>query len=231
MAVTTTGQDILDAAYAKSLKNRPGEIATAGTELLKLVVRSMHGLYAYAARVNPIFFAETASVAFASPGWARPALAESVIRIENGTAEVVVVPYNQRDAEPGKPAVWRFGQIYRPASAGGLDPQGGSLTFFYAKRPTTPASLAATLDALWTEQFNELLVLEVAIYLALKDGRGEEVPGLTADRDRWVTMFTAFLEHETAQERRSYGHVHRFTGPSLVPLVSLLAGGSSAAAA
>lgn len=230
MAVTTTGQMLLDAAYAKSLKNRPGEIATGATELLNLIIRSMQGLYAYAARVNPMFFSETAAVAFVSPGWTRPPLAESVIRIENPNgAEVVIVPYDQRDAEPGKPALWRFGQIYRPASSAAVNPQSGALTFFYAKRPTAPANLAATVDALWTEQFNELLVLELAIYLALKDGRGEEVPGLTADRDKWLTLYTAFLEHETAQERRSYGHVHRFVGPSLVPLTSLLAGGARAA--
>lgn len=232
MATTTTAQNIIDWAYGKSLKNRPGDIATAGTELLNLVVRSMHGLYAYAARVNPVFFAETAAVTYVAPGWARPPLAESVIRIEDGTLrEVVVVPYDQRNAEPGKPALWRFGQIYRPATLAAPNPQTGTLTFFYAKRPTTPATVNATLDPLWTEQFNELLVLEMAIYLALKDGRGEEVPGLTAERDRWVTLYTGFLEHETAQERRSYGHVHRFTGPSLVPLMSLLAGGSMAKAA
>lgn len=231
MAVVTSPQDILDAAYAKSLKNRPGEIATNATELLKLVVRAMHGLYAYAARVNPMYFAETASVVYATPGWARPATAESVIRIEkaDGT-EVVVVPYDQRNAEPGKPALWRFGQVYRPASTNTINPQNESLTFFYSKRPTTPASLSATLDALWAEQFNELLALEVAIYLALKDGRGEEVPGLTADRDRWIALYSAFLEHETAQERRSYGHAHRFTGPSLVSLTALLAGGTMRAA-
>lgn len=229
MAVTTTPQMILDAAFGKSLKNRPSDIATAPTELLNLVVRSMHGLYAYAARVNPMYFAETAPVTFASPGWARPATAESVLRIENSTfTEVVVVPYDQRDAEPGQPAVWRFGQIYRPASSVAPNPQSGNLTFFYAKRPTTPASLGATLDALWAEQFNELLALEVAIYLALKDGRQEEVPGLITDRDRWIALFSAFLEHETAQERQSYGQVNRFAGPSLVPVMSLLAGGKAA---
>lgn len=212
----------------KSLKNIPGQIATQATELLNLLNRSMEGLYAFAARVNPTYFAETASVGFAGAGWTRPAAAESIIRIETpGFVEVIVVPFDQRDAEPGKPAVWRFGQLFRSAGNAN-DPTSGNLTFFYAKRPTAPVALANTLDPLWAEQFNELLALEVAIYLALKDGRASEVDGLMQDRDRWVTLYAAFLEHETANERREYGQAQRFVGPSLVPLTALLAGGKVA---
>lgn len=228
MAVTTTPTDILTAAYSKSTKNRPGSIATESTELLQVVIRAMRGLYAFAARINPTYFAETAAVAFASPGWARPQNAESVYRIEDPTAaEVVVVPFDDRAAESGKPAVFSFGQIYRPASAGVPNPQSGNLTFFYAKRPTDPATLVATLDALWTEQFNELLILEVAIYLASKDGRADELGPLMQSRDKWATLFAAFLEHETANERRRYGHVARINIKSIVPAYSLLAGGNA----
>lgn len=226
--MVTTAQDIVDAAMGRSLKNIPNQIATGATELLKTVNRAMDGLYAFAARVNPLFFADSLSVAYSAPGWARPPQAESVFRIEDPSfVEVVVVPYDQRDAEPGKPALYRLGQVFR--SAGNTnDPTSGNLTFFYSKRPTAPAALANTLDSLWAETFNELLSLEVAIYLALKDGRAEEIQGLMADRDRWVTLFVAFLEHETANERRAYGHAQRFTGPSLIPLTALLAGGKVA---
>lgn len=229
MAVVTTPQDILNGAYAKSLKNRPGAIASESSELLQLVIRATRGLYAAAARINPTFFAESAVVAFAAGGWARPQNAEAVFRIENPTpAEVVVVPFEDRRAEPGLPAVYSFGQLYRPASAGAPDPQAGNLTFFYAKRPTDPATLATALDALWTEQFNELLILEVAIYLAIKDGRDSEVVNYKVDRDRWANLFFAFLEHETLNERRRFGQVARFNTKSMMPVWSLLAGGSAA---
>lgn len=229
MAVTTTPQDILNGAYAKSLKNRPGAIASESSELLQLVIRAMRGLYAAAARINPTFFAESAVVVFGAPGWARPQNAEAVFRIENPAgAEVVVVPFDDRRAEPGLPAVYNFGQVYRPASAGAPDPQAGNLTFFYAKRPTDPATLAATLDALWTEQFNELLILELAIYLAIKDGRDGEVNAYKSDRDVWATRFFAFLEHETLNERRRFGQVARFNTKSMMPVWSLLAGNSAA---
>jgi len=370
MAVVTTPQDILNGAYAKSMKNDAGTIATESTELLEVVIRAMRGLYAFAARVNPTFFAETASVAFSSPGWARPASAESVFKIEmpsglsqhgllaidatpesfktsqvayykiagvlyskvattgisftaahtvntgaaagtywgailvqidaggtistkvvaadqaystealaisnlpapdasnvalghitvnsnsgaawtgntddltdgsdcveanfyNASAwsnfQVVTVPFDDPTAESGLPAVFSFGQIYRPAGNSN-DPTSGNLTFYYAKRPDDPASLSSTLDALWTEQFNELLILEVAIYLALKDsgsGRETELGGLMKDRDKWAQLFIAFLEHETSNERRRFGHTRRFNTNTMVPLGQLLAGGSS----
>jgi hypothetical protein len=232
MAVTTTPQDILEAAYAKSLKNRAGTIATETTELLQVVIRALRGLYAFAARINPAFFGDTATVAEAS-GWPRPPGAESVFRIEfnaSPNAEVVVVPFDDRTAEEGLPAVYSFGQYYQSAG-NALDPTTEALDFYYAKRPDDPASVTATIDPLWVEQFNELLILEVAIYLAQKDlgesGRADELKVLMADRDRWLNLFVAHLEHETANERRRSGHVRRFNTNWMVPLNSLVAGGTS----
>lgn len=229
MPVTTKPRDIIEAAYAKSLKNRPGAIASESGELLQLVIRSMRGLYAFAARINPLFFAESAVVAQAAGAWPRPQNAEAVFRIETGAGvEVVVVPFDDRRAEPGIGAVYEFGQKYMPASAGAPDPGNVPLTFYYAKRPTDPANLDATIDAMWTEQFNELLILEVAIYLALKDGRADEVGALKADRDRWANLFAAFLEHESMNERRRFGQVARFNVKSMMPVWSLLAGNTAA---
>lgn len=320
MAVTTTPQMILDAAYAKSMKNKPGTIATETTELLQVVIRALRGIYAFAARVNPTFFAVKEPVNESTGTWPRPANAESVFRIEgqvpvaaaavagantgNGTvgsiaatrlgvaetitltatavptvfsvvgsvtgaladatvgtaytssvigflisagsaafvendsftiavtletAEVVLVPFDDRKAEEGKPSLYAFGQTYH-AAGNATDPL-GSLDFFYSKRPSDPASLGATLDELWTEQFNELLVLETAIYLAVKDagsGREAEMAALKLDRDHWAKLFVAFLEHADANERRRYGHIRRINTSTLVPLSSILAGGTAA---
>lgn len=229
MAVTTTPRDILNGAYGKSTKNKPGTIATEATELLQVVIRAMRGLYAAAARVNPYFFAESLDVTLVSGAWPRPELAEAVARIERtgtttgGTGaagdRVVVVPFHDRKAEPGFGAVYTFGQRY--FSAGNVnDPTGGDLKFFYAKRPTSPADLDTVLDALWREEFNELLMLEVAIYLAIKDERDGEVPGLTIDRNRWLSGFVAHLEHETLDVRHRFGHVHRINTATIMPLLA-----------
>lgn len=236
MAVTTTPRNIIDAAYAKSTKNKPGTIATESTELLQLVIRALRGLYAVAARVNPTFFAEDDDVTLGSGVWTRPEVAESIYRLERvagttggtGSAgdEVVVVPFDDKTAEEGMNAVYEFGQKFYSAG-NSLDPTGGDLKFYYAKRPDDPATLVATLDPLWQESYNELLILETAIYLAVKDHRDDEVTNLKSDRDVWAGLFIAFLEHCTANERRRYGHLHVINTKTLIPLSALFAGGAN----
>ncbi len=222
--MATTIQTWLDAAYGKSLKNRPGEIATNATELYNVGVRILRGLFAIGARINPGFYGGSSTVGFASPGWARPTGAESIDYIESAPGvEVVVVDSLQRDAEPGTPAVYAWGQVYRPASAAAINPQAGNLTFFYSRVAPAPATITDVIDSQWPEQFNELPQLEIALYLANKDGRADEVPGYTADRDRWLTLYVAFLEHETGNVRRRYA-TRRFSAPSMVAIKALLAG-------
>lgn len=214
-----TVQQVLTAAYAKSTKNRPGAIGTEATELVAVVGRALQGLFALGARVNPAFFGASAAVAYAAPGWARPADAEAVLRIESSAGqEVVVVPLEDRQAELGKPAVYQLGQVYRGAG-NALDPTSGTLTFYYARRAQVPAALADPLDPLWPEAYLELLVLEVASALALKDGRLDEVQALAAERNMWLARFVAFLEHESRVVSRSYGQVQHVPLAALVPLL------------
>ena len=236
MAVTTTPRDIIVSAYAKSMKNKPGTIATESTELLQLVIRALRGLYSVAARVNPTFFAESADVTLGSSVWARPETSESIYRIErvsgttggtgNAGDEVVVVPFDDKKAEEGLNAVYEFGQKFYSAG-NSLDPTGGDLKFYYSKRPTDPATLDTALDALWQESYDELLILETAIYLAMKDTRAEEVKDLKGERDVWASLFIAFLEHCTANERRRFGHIHTIVTKRLIPLNALFAGGAN----
>jgi hypothetical protein len=226
MAVTTTVQDILDAAYSRSTQNNPGTIATESTELLSVVQRALDGTYAMAARINPTFFAAESQVAAPGAGlpWARPELAEAIFRIENAGVEVVVVPYDDRTAEAGLPAVYEWGQgFYEAGNAGDPDDTADALDFFYATRPATLTLLTSTLDSMWREQFNELLVLEVAIYLAVKDGaaqsRATELTALVAERLRWANRFCSHLEHATPIQRRRFGHVRRFNTEALLPVL------------
>lgn len=240
MAVTTTVRQLVEAAYGKSLKNRAGAIASESGELYEFVIRVIRGIYAGAARINPGFFGAQADVAFAAGGWARPEGAQMIYRIEAAAAgpptsiasgtEIKVLPFDQRRIEPAIPSVYRWAQVYKPVSASAtvppISPQNGTLTFFYSKRPATPApaSFEGVIDSMWVEDFNELLILRIARYLAIKDGRGEEVAGLTGEIGEWANQFIAFLEHETVNETRSYGHIARFNAPSVIPILSLIAG-------
>jgi hypothetical protein len=223
--VATTGQDILNAAYALSAKNRPGTIATEATELVKFINRAMRGLFAIAARVNPTYFAEGTPVVPADSQWARPLAAECLFRIEkvSDASEVVVVPFDDRKAEPSMPAVYEMGGFFRPA--GNPNDPTGNLIFWHTRLPDDLANLASALDADWPEQHNDVLVYEVAIYLALKDGRMDEVAALRAEREQPLQLYIAHLEHATINTRSRFSQVRRFTTNSLVPLKALLAGG------
>lgn len=224
-----TPLDILVAAYAKSKKNQPNKIATEATELLAVVNRVIRVYFQIGVRVNPTFFGGLLAVPFSSPGWARPATAEAVYRIElPDTTVVIVVAFDERNAEPTVPAVYRFGQVYRPAG-NPLDPTSEDLTFFFSRRPADAADTASAIDSQFPEAYAEMAILETAIYLAMKDGRGEEVAYLAAERDRWLLMYLSFLEHETLNERRVTGPASFVTGGA-VPLSSLLAGPTSVVA-
>jgi hypothetical protein len=232
--MATTPQDIIVAALARSTKNKPGTIATASTELFHVVVRLLRGLYSYAATVNYTVFAGlldvTATTKAGGPvgvtkGWQRPGDAELVFRIERtatttggvGTTgdPVIVVPYDDRQAETGLPAVFRMGQTYFPAG-NAIDPTGGDLRFFFSRVPDDPKSFIDPLDAQWIEQYNDLLIIPCAIYLAKKDGRADEVPGLESEQQAWMALFTEFLKHPEL-ERRRIGLVRRIPGTPVSP--------------
>ena len=224
--MATTVQDIVVAALARSAKNRPGYLATNSTELTGSVYRVLRGFFAAGARINPTFYGKTASVALTAGGWPRPADCEAVFRIETPATppvEVVVVPYDDRAAETSKPALYRLGQVYFSAG-NSLDPTVGNLTFWYSKQPGVLAGLTDTLDPLWPETFNNALIIDLAMYLAIKDGRADEAQVLQPERDRWVTLYQAFLEHETMNEVRRFANVRLFNSPSMHDLTKMLAG-------
>jgi hypothetical protein len=222
MAVTTTVQEILDAAFAKSTKNQPGTIATSGVELLQVVIRSLRGLYAFAARVNPLQFSTVAVVAEVTGFWARPEAAQSIFRVEGpGGSEVAVVPFDDRQAEPSVPSIYEFQSGFN-AVTNASGTTSGFLTFWFSQRPDdpTPLDLTGILDPDWVEDFNELLILEVALYLSLKDGRMEEVAGFKQNRNDWARLFANYLQHATANLRRRFGHQRIIDVETLLPMLT-----------
>lgn len=228
-----TPNEIFTAALAKNRKNQPGIIATPA-ELFAQFRRYYPIFWTIAARVNPTFFGKISNVNFspALEGWPRPADAESIYRIEEDGQKIEVVPFDERDADPFTPAVYEWGQVFY-AAGNADDPVGESaesvetgLTFWYSKEPDVPADADTELESLWPRTYDELLVLEHAIILALKDERFDEVQLLKVERDGWLRRFIAHLEHATVGVMRSTGTAQRFTGQSYVPLNALLAGGT-----
>lgn len=222
----STPRDIVISAYGHSTKNRPGQIATIETELLGVVTRAFRGLWAFAARVNPEFFGKEVAVIPAANLWTRPADAELIWLIENPLGkEVAVVRRSDKLAESGLPSVTFFGQRFRTTGAAPGPLGTDTLTFFYSMIAPAPATIDTAFDALWPTHFDELLIRETALYLAIKDGRDEEVGGLTTERDKWAQLFAAFLEHETANVRVRYGAIRTFNVQTLIS--AHLAGGTN----
>lgn len=230
MAVTTSYQDIVEMGMATSTKNQPDEIATSAVELLNFLHRTLSGLYSVAARFAPTVFGVISSpVSFASVGWARPEDAENIYLVEkeDGT-KVTILTFEERD-EPLEPVrLYELGGYFR-LSTGATDPDSGdNLVFYYAKSPTTPSDLSDTLDALWKESYNGLLGAELGLRLASKDGREEEIPAFTGERNRWARLFVAYLEHHTSAAISKHGTSQRHANAMLAALDTILTPGSEA---
>lgn len=223
MAVTITPQDVLNQAYAKSLKNQPGFIANEATELLAQVNRALRALYSIAASINPTFFGKSADMSEAGQTWLEPDDAESVYYMEekSGGAEVIVVPVNEQDVEPGKKAVYSVGRVFRASST---NPPSAVVTAYYSKKSEIAASLSTPLDQTWDEGHNELLVLELALFLAIKDGRAEELGGLAQQRNMELRRFVTRLEHHLANIRSRFGPAIAITSPATLTYSELLLG-------
>ena len=223
--MTITPQAILNAAYGKSKKNQPGRIANEAVELLGEVNIAVRALFMYAARMNPYFFMSSANVSYSS-GWAFPAGAEAIFRIEFTATgvEVITVPLNDKEAETGEAAVYRVGQVFFGAG-NTLDPTNEDLTFYYSKSPTDAPNLSpGTIDVLFPDTYQEVLNLQIAKYLAIKDGRIDEGAMLQTQIDKWTLLFMAHLEHETMNLRERWGPPEPFNTSSMLALGSILGG-------
>lgn len=209
----TTVDDIILAAMGKSSKNRADTLANKANELLGVVYRSLCFYFSHAVTVDPAFFGDQALVTAVAGVWTMPDAVEALYRVEKAdTTEVAVVPFDDKQAEPGQPAIYRLGRSFKPAG-NPLDPVGGDLLFYYAKRADRPVNTAALLDPLWVEAYNELPILDVAIYLAAKDGRNDDVVALGGERKEWLGLFESFVEHNVLNEVRRFGNARQFNSP------------------
>ncbi len=227
MAATTTVQDILDGAYGTSTKNQPETIATEATELLKVVKRKIAGIYAFAARINPIHFSASLNVVGVASQWERPQASNAIFRIENATfGEIVVVPFDDRLAAEPKPSLYEFAGLFTADSAQTAPPAATeTLTFWFRKRPDdpNPDNLTGVLDPDWDDAYSDLLIFELAIYLSLKDGeesRPGELEGLKAERNQWAQLFGSYLQHSTANLQRRFGHRKHVDVETLLPMLT-----------
>lgn len=228
-------EDIIIAAHGTSTKNNPDRIADDATELLRVLNASYYGVYAIAARVNYTAFAVKERKTHDGTGWLRPTCAELIFRIELDATpdgqpdpEVMLVPFNEKDAEPGRPAVYELGPYYYPAG-NPLDPDAAEgLTFFYSPVPTSFTTLGSSGDASWWTRHDPLLIADVGMYLARKDGRGDDLAAMSAERERALQLYVNSLEHANVMERRSFGSARYMPSYTVESLRQMLIGGPPA---
>ena len=226
-----TVNDLIRAAIATSRHNVRDETAS-DAELIALIGDLLEGYVDEGARANRRFFGARFSVPFDSDvgGWRRPGDVTMVVRLEAGAGmvtagstviaagtEIVEIPLEQRDTEPGRPAVYSWGQFWYPAGRT-PDPVSGELIVFGSRRAIRPVTVDDPIDPLWPQGHLALLKWDLAIYLAAKDGdRESEVAIFTALRDREYERYLAFLRAESITETRDYGHGTPFPAPRVTP--------------
>lgn len=220
----TTYEEIITNAHGYSSKSRPDQIATKATELLALASRSVRAIFAIAARAHPEYWGQTANTAHDGVGWPRPANAQAVIGIQrsNDAVPVKIVPFDDRLAELSFPSVYFYGRKYR-ITGSALGPFNGDLlTIAYSRMPNKPLLLTDIIDAEWEEAFDNFVTVDVAIYLALKDGRLDEVETLKPVQQKEAQLFLDFMASANIGQVFRFGQPRRVTVPSIMPL---LAGG------
>jgi hypothetical protein len=222
--LATTYEEVIIAAHGYSSKSRPDQIATRSTELLAMANRAVRGLFAVAARVNPEYWGTSAVVAHDGAGWPRPENAQTVIAVQRTStgAEVAVVPLDDLEAEQSLASVYLLGRKYRIAGSPLGPIAADNLTIYYSRLPSKPSNLSDVIDAEWEETFDNFLAIEVAIYLARKDGRLDEVQDLRPDEQKEAQLFMDFMAHATPITSYRFGQPRRVALPSIMPL---LAGG------
>jgi hypothetical protein len=199
----TNCRTLIEAAYSRSTFNDPEKLATK-SELIGVIDRRMKQLYSVIARENPTYFGTRATMSSTNGTWERPnnPPAELIHRVEtsDGT-QVHITPFDDRKGEQ-PPAVYQYGQQYHTVGRTNDPAQNAALTFFYSKRhpdldpDKTPEHQDNQLDPMWPEQFNDLVVLHVARYLATKDGREGEIQVLAAEEQALMEVLFNHLRVE-----------------------------------
>lgn len=194
-----TYEEIINAAWGLSTKNVPGKTASEHPELTGVVHRSLKAVYQIAASINAPFFGAQQSVAGSGGSWTIPTRAEQVFYIENPSGdEVIVVRYDERDVDTQKPAVYQLGlEVFPAGNTPDPDPAADELLFFYAEDPgAAPTGVTDSLPTSWDDSHEDLLILQVGIYLARKDSgpRQGELQALIGERDRELARFVRKVE-------------------------------------
>ena len=222
--MTTTAKDIIQAALAGNTGNDPDDLA--GTpELVQRLSYKLRALCARANALNPWWSVVKTTVTGDASKWVLPS-ASPILYIHAGgeagtgadavlgsTEDLDLEVYRVRPSDTAAalaPRVYQSGEdLYSVGASGDPDPSvdGDTLAVYQvAVHPelddsAEPDAAANTLEELWPEQFNELLVMYLQEYLASKDeGRALEAARLAKQIEPLEASFLAYAKQRSMYE-------------------------------
>lgn len=203
----------ITAAVARSFRNM-GDAAASPQELLGVLSRLFAGYYGEAADQNPAVFARRTVNIWTGTGWDAPLDQYAVYRITWNGVPVVIVPFDDPQADTSVPAIYRLGSQYFPAGNPN-DPVGTNLIWFYQPVPPAFASVLDDPPTEWPQQFDERVICDLATYLAEKDGRPDDLAAMQREAAKWASLYSQWLAIADVNT------VRRFSLPTQVPTPSV----------
>jgi hypothetical protein len=216
--MTTTVQQIIEGAYAKSTANDPGRLAT-DAELLTRLARTYALMTALLARQRPDEWTSTTSVTLAGAdvGFDVPADTIEIRRIQNAQGKQVhLIPSNERERTTHiAPSMFQQGQRVSSRLLGGDPAAADVLSVLWLAPATGLTTLAQTIDPRFPLRHVEVLVGDLALYLDTKDD--ERDPGsfqkLAADHTFHLQSVAAEYNLEASALEFMHGAVTRVRAP------------------
>jgi hypothetical protein len=201
----TTVQQVIEAGYLRSSRNAPGKTAV-DAELIGFINRIYATYYLLMAKASPDRFRSELSVVLvgAPPSAAIPATVRDIIAAELAGAEVSIIPREEiaRSWHLAPCLVW-IGSVVRSRALTGDPVAGDTITLLVLLGATALAALADVLDPRFTDEYLELLILEVAVYLGIKDANrdADEHKTLVVERSAAQTTFLRLNGYSTSAVR------------------------------
>lgn len=209
----------ITAAVATSYRNLGDVGADPTTELLGVLTRLFAGYYADAFDQNPAVMGKRANVSWNTSGyWVKPDDQLALYQLKTATGvDVFVVPFDDLQAETSEACVYRLGNNYYPAGNAN-DPSNVALTFYYQPIPPTFTATTDTPPAEWPLHFDQRVVTDLAVYLAGKDGRPDDVQRLQAEASAWADLWRRWLGAADVNTIRRFSVPQQVPTPSVVPV-------------
>lgn len=190
--MAATVQTIVDGGVAHSTVSDPNRLYTTA-EIVRVVNDYQRKYMARANALNPHRFKSASLLAAPGAGlpWTITVLFSDLVHLEksDGTEVRIVDEQDSKSEVPPRVRVEARNLLFTIGDSADPDPVSDQLKLWYAPIPVELTSLASNLDDRFPEQYNRILMLEVAMYLALKDGRIEEAASFQGQLDAWVDTF------------------------------------------